>query len=157
MLAVSLLGAAVPAPALALGIARRAERQIAPRRGELAAASLDLLRGAAELSAFGAAGRALHEVAEADRGVARGEARSAYAKGCGAAVTMIAAGTAVWAAVVLGVPAVRSGALAAVTLAVVVLIPLGAHEVFSGLAPAAQEMPRLRSAARAGRRRAGPA
>ncbi len=147
VLAVSLLGAAVLAPALALGIARRAERQIAPRRGELAAASLDLLRGAAELSAFGAAGRALHEVAEADRGVARSEARSAYAKGCGAAVTVIAAGTAVWAAVVLGVPAVRSGALAAVTLAVVVLIPLAAHEVFSGLAPAAQEMPRLRSAA----------
>ena len=59
---------------------------------------------------------------------------------------MIAAGTAVWAAVVLGVPAVRSGALAAVMLAVVVLIPLAAHEVFSGLAPAAQEMPRLRMA-----------
>ena len=41
--------------------ARRAERQIAPRRGELAAASLDLLRGAGELSAFGAAGRALRD------------------------------------------------------------------------------------------------
>ena len=46
---------------------------------------------------------------------------------------------------VLGVPAVRSGALAAVMLAVV-LIPLVAHEVFSGLAPAAQKMPRLRMA-----------
>jgi len=147
VLAVSLLGAALLAPALALGMARRAERQIAPHRGELAAASLDLLRGAAELSAFGAAGRALREVGEADRRVARGEARSAYAKGCGAAVGLTAAGTAVWAALVLGVPAVRSGALSAVTLAVVVLIPLAAHEVFSGLAPAAQEMPRLRSAA----------
>ncbi|MGO9783457.1 MAG: thiol reductant ABC exporter subunit CydC [Streptosporangiaceae bacterium] len=60
---------------------------------------------------------------------------------------MLAAGTAVWGAVVLGVPAVRSGVLAGVTLAVVVLIPLAAHEVFSGLAPAAQETPRLRSAA----------
>jgi ATP-binding cassette subfamily C protein CydCD len=147
VLAVSLLGAALLAPALALGMARRAERQIAPHRGELAAASLDLLRGAGELSAFGAAGRALREVGEADRRVARGEARSAYAKGCGAAVGLIAAGTAVWGALVLGVPAVRSGALSAVTLAVVVLIPLAAHEVFSGLAPAAQEMPRLRSAA----------
>ena len=146
VLAVSLLGAAVAAPAIALGIARRAERQIAPRRGQLAAVSLDLLRGAGELSAFGATGRALLDVADADRGVARGEARSAYAKGAGAAVAMIAAGTAVWAAVVLGVPAVRSGTLAAVMLAVVVLIPLAAHEVFSGLAPAAQEMPRLRMA-----------
>ena len=146
VLAASLFGAAVLAPAFALGMARRAERQIAPHRGELAAASLDLLRGAGDLSAFGAAGRALREVDEADRRVARGEARSAYAKGCGAAVALIAAGTAIWAALVLGVPAVRSGALAAVTLAVVVLIPLAAHEVFSGLAPAAQEMPRLRSA-----------
>ncbi len=54
---------------------------------------------------------------------------------------------AVWGAVILGVPAVRSGVLAGVMLAVVVLIPLAAHEVFSGLAPAAQEVPRLRSAA----------
>ena len=146
VLAASLFGAAVLAPAFALGMARRAERQLAPHHGELAAASLDLLRGAGDLSAFGAAGRALREVAEADRRVARGEARSAYAKGCGAAVALIAAGTAIWAALVLGVPAVRSGALAAVTLAVLVLIPLAAHEVFSGLAPAAQEMPRLRSA-----------
>ena len=146
VLAASLLGAAVTAPAIALAIARRAERQIAPARGELAAASLDLLHGAGELTAFGAAGRALRQVADADRAVARGEARSACAKGSGAAVAMLAAGAAVWAAVVLGVPAVRSGALASVTLAVVVLLPLAAHEVFAGLAPAAQEMPRLRSA-----------
>jgi ATP-binding cassette, subfamily C, bacterial CydCD len=147
VLAASLLGAAGLAPMIALIIGRRAERQIAPRRGELATATLDLLRGAGELSAFGAAGRALGAVGDADRGLARGEARSAYAKGAGAAVGMLAAGAAVWGAVILGVPAVHSGVLAGVTLAVVVLIPLAAHEVFSGLAPAAQEMPRLRSAA----------
>ncbi|HEY4461876.1 MAG TPA: thiol reductant ABC exporter subunit CydC, partial [Streptosporangiaceae bacterium] len=147
VLALSLLAAAVLAPALASGIARRAERQIAPRRGELATASLDLLRGAGELAAFGATGRALRAVDDADRAVTRGEARSAYGKGTGAAVAFLAAGFAVWASLVLGVPAVRSGSLAAVALAVVVLIPLAAHEVFAGLAPAAQEIPRLRSAA----------
>jgi len=45
------------------------------------------------------------------------------------------------------VPAVRDGAMAGVLLAVLVLTPLAAHEVFGGLAPAAQEVPRLRSAA----------
>jgi ABC-type transport system involved in cytochrome bd biosynthesis fused ATPase/permease subunit len=45
------------------------------------------------------------------------------------------------------VPAVRAGALAGVLLAVVVLTPLAAHEVFAGLGPAAQEIPRLRASA----------
>jgi hypothetical protein len=60
----------------------------------------DLLSGViilvtVDLSAFGAAGRALRKLGEADRKVARGEARSAYTKGCGAAVALIAAGTAI--------------------------------------------------------------
>jgi thiol reductant ABC exporter CydC subunit len=147
ILAVSLLAAALAAPAIAAGFSRRAEREIAPRRGELAAASLDLLRGVRELAVYGGAGRALREVEHADRALARGEARSAYARGTGAAVSALAAGAAVWGAVVLGMPAVGSGALAGVALAVVVLTPLAAHEVFGGLGPAAQELPRLRSAA----------
>ena len=47
--------------------------------------------------------------------------------------------------------------MAGVTLAVLALMPLAVHEVFSGLAPAAQEIPRLRSAAGAGGRRAAAA
>ena len=147
LLAVSLLAAAVAAPALAIGISRREAREIAPRRGDLAAASLDLLQGARELAVYGGVDRALRQVEEADRAVARAEIRCAYGRGGGAAATVLAAGAAVWGAVVLGVPAVGSGALAGVTLAVVVLTPLAAHEVFGGLAPAAQQLPRLRSAA----------
>jgi ABC-type transport system involved in cytochrome bd biosynthesis fused ATPase/permease subunit len=49
--------------------------------------------------------------------------------------------------VCFAVPAVRAGALAGVLLAVVVLTPLAAHEVFAGLGPAAQEIPRLRASA----------
>ena len=52
-----------------------------------------------------------------------------------------------WACLVLGVPAVRSGALPGVALAVLVLTPLAAHEVFGALAPAAQQLPRIRGAA----------
>jgi thiol reductant ABC exporter CydC subunit len=147
ILAVSLLVAALAAPAVAMGISRREEREIAPRRGDLAAASLDLLRGARELTVYGGADRALRHAERADRVMVRSEIRCAYGRGTGAAVTALAAGTAVWGAVVLGVPAVGSWALAGAALAVVVLTPLAAHEVFGGLAPAAQQLPRLRSAA----------
>ena len=56
-------------------------------------------------------------------------------------------GAALWGCLVLGVAGVRSGTMAGVTLAVLALMPLAVHEVFTGLAPAAQEIPRLRSAA----------
>ena len=56
VLALSLVAVAVGAPLLAGGIARRAERQLAPRRGEFAAATVDLLRGAGELSVLGTSG-----------------------------------------------------------------------------------------------------
>ncbi len=147
VLAASLIVAGVAAPVTAIAIARHAERSIAPRRGELSAATVDLLRGAAELTAFGAASSALADIAGKDRKLAAGRARSGQGKGTGAAVVALAAGAAVCGSLALGVPAVRSGALAGVLLAVVVLTPLAAHEVFAGLAPAAQEVPRLRSAA----------
>jgi thiol reductant ABC exporter CydC subunit len=59
----------------------------------------------------------------------------------------LALGLAVWGSLFLGVGAARSGALPGVALAAVVLIPIAAHEVFGGLAPAAQQIPRIRSAA----------
>ena len=147
VLAVSLVAVAVAAPLLAGFASRRAERQLAPRRGELAAATVDLIRGAGELAVFGGGDVALGAVRAANADVARCEARSAYARGGSAAVTALAAGAALWGALVLGVAGVRSGAMAGVTLAVLVLIPLAVHEVFGGLAPAAQQIPRLRSAA----------
>ena len=147
ILAVTLVIAALAAPAVAIGLSRREEREVAPRRGDLAAATIELLDGAAELAAFGAADRALAAVAEKERAVADAAARSGYAKGAGAAMAALACGAAVWGAVFFGVPAVRAGTLAAVLLGVVVLTPLAAHEVFAGLAPAAVEVPRLRAAA----------
>jgi ATP-binding cassette subfamily C protein CydC len=147
ILAASLVVAALAAPAVAIAVARRAEREIVPRRGELAAATMELLAGAAELTAFGATGRALATVAEKERAVTAATGRCGYASGFGAAVGVLAAGAAVCGALLSGVPAVRSGALAGVLLATLVLTPLAAHEVFAGLAPAAQQVPRLRAAA----------
>jgi len=146
VLALSLVAAALGAPLLAGVIARRAERQLAPRRGEFAAATVDLLRGAGELSVLGTSQQALRAVTDKSQQVARVQARSAYARASGAAVSTLAAGAALWGCLVLGVAGVRAGTMAGVTLAVLALLPLAVHEVFSGLAPAAQEIPRLRSA-----------
>ncbi len=147
VLAVSLLAAAVIAPWLAGLVARQAEHRIAPFRGELTAASLDLLRGCADLVAFGAADAALDRALAADRGLRRAEGRSAAGRGIAASAAALAAGGAVWGCLLLAVPAVRSGVLPGVALAALVLTPLAAHEVFAGLAPAAQQLPRIRASA----------
>jgi thiol reductant ABC exporter CydC subunit len=147
ILAATLVVSALAAPAAAIALSRREERNLAPLRGDLAAATHALLDGAAELTAFGAAGRALAVVQDKGRQVGRATARSGYGRGAAAAVSALATGAALIGAVCFAVPAVRAGALAGVLLAVVVLAPLAAHEVFAGLGPAAQEIPRLRASA----------
>ena len=147
VLALTLVVSALAAPAAAIALSRRDERTVAPLRGELAAATLALLDGADELAAFGAADRALQAVQDKAAQVGRATARSGYGRGAAAAVSALAAGAAVLGAVCFAVPAVRAGALAGVLLAVVVLTPLAVHEVFAGLGPAAQEVPRLRASA----------
>jgi thiol reductant ABC exporter CydC subunit len=137
---------ALAAPAVAIALSRREERDLVPLRGELAAATMELLDGAAELAAFGAGDRALAAVQVKGARVGDSTIRSGYARGTGAAVSALAAGAAVCGAVFFAVPAVRGGTLAGVLLAVVVLTPLAAHEVFAGLTPAAQQVPRLHAA-----------
>ena len=64
-------------------------------------------------------GRALRDGRRATSAAGRpGQARSAYAQGGGAAVARSRPGRRCWGALVLGVPAVRAGTLAGVTLAV---------------------------------------
>jgi thiol reductant ABC exporter CydC subunit len=147
LLAVTLLAVAIAAPWLASLAARRAEAQIAPYRGELAVTCTDLLRGCGELIAFGAQEAALQQASSADKAVSRSERRAGIGRGIGAAAAALAGGAAVWGSLALGVRATGSGSLPGVALAVVVLVPLAAHEVFGGLAPAAQQIPRIRSAA----------
>jgi thiol reductant ABC exporter CydC subunit len=139
-LAATLAAAAFAAPVIAAVFTRRAERALLPCRAALAAATAEALGGAAELAVF-APDRALAEVTAADAALARCERRSAYGRGVGAAVAAGSAGAAVWLALLFG-----AHTLPALLLAVVVLMPLAAHEVFGGLAPAAQEIPRLRAA-----------
>lgn len=145
-LALTLLVTAVGAPLAASAVARRAERRIVPARGELAAAALELLQGAPEIVMNGAVERRMADVGTLDRRLRGAEAGSANGAGIGALVAGLAGGAAVWLGLVTGVVAVRDGLLGGVALAVVVLTPIAVHELAAGLAPAAQQLSRLRVA-----------
>ena len=127
-LLVTLLFAAVAVPWLIARAGRRTEQRLAPLRGRLTALTVELIQGAPDLIAFGAMRRRLSLLASLDGELANAQACSARTTGLGAGVTALAAGLAGWAALALGISAVRSGALSGVALAVVVLIPLAATE-----------------------------
>jgi thiol reductant ABC exporter CydC subunit len=146
VLAATLALVALGAPLAAAAVARRADQGIAPARGALAAAALELLRGAPELVLADASERRLDDLASLDRGLRAAETRSALGSGLGTLISGLAEGAAVFLALVTGVLALRAGHLGGVALAVVVLTPIAAHELVASLAPAAQQLPRLRSA-----------
>ncbi|WP_207947017.1 thiol reductant ABC exporter subunit CydC [Actinomadura sp. 7K507] len=143
----ALLLAGVVAPWLSAVMSRRAERQTTDLRAELTSHVVDTLQGAPELIAYGAAPAQLAEATRLDRDFTRASARSSTTAGVGAAISALAGGLAVWGSLAVGVPAVRSGMLDGVLLAVVVLLPLAAFEVVAGLPLAAQYMERVRRSA----------
>ncbi|MGC4959052.1 thiol reductant ABC exporter subunit CydC [Actinomadura citrea] len=147
VLLLTLLLAGVVAPWLSGVVSRRAERRTTDLRGELTSHVVDTLQGAPELIAYGAAPEQLAKAAQLDRDFTRATARSATTTGLGAAISALAGGLAVWGSLAVGVPAVRSGALDGVLLAVVVLLPLAAFEVVAGLPLAAQYLERVRRSA----------
>ncbi len=148
VLAIATLAGAVAAPLAAAGVARRAEASVAPARGALADAAVDLLRGAPELLAAGAAPRAVDRVLAIDGRLAAAERRVAAGAGIGGLVAGVAAGASTWLALLLGIVAVRDGSLPGVALAVVALTPIAVHEVIGPLVPAARQLPGLTAAAR---------
>jgi thiol reductant ABC exporter CydC subunit len=147
-LAAALVAGAIGAPFAAGAVGRRAEAALAPARGDLADAAVDLLAGAPELLATGSAPRALRDLAAIDGRLAAAERRAALGAGIGSFVTSLAAGVSTWLALVFGIVAVRDGSLAGVALAVVALTPLAVHEVVAPLTPAARQLPGLAAAAR---------
>jgi thiol reductant ABC exporter CydC subunit len=148
VLAISLLVTAVASPLVAGAASRRAEARVAPARGELADAALDLLRGAPEVLVSGVLPRAIAGVARVDARLADLEQRSASGTGAGGLVAGLSAGASVWAALVLGIVAVQSGSLAGVALAVVALTPITMHELVAPLATSARLLPGLAASAR---------
>jgi thiol reductant ABC exporter CydC subunit len=149
VLLLSLAFVAFVVPVVTVLIARRAERRISLARGELAAATLEILAGAPELLVAGASEARFESLAAIDTRLATAERRTSTGTGAGSFLSGVASGAAVWFGLVAGVAALRSGSLDGVWLAVVVLVPIAVHESVAPLAAASQHIPGL--AAMAGR------
>ena len=160
-LAVGLLAAGALVPWLAAARARRAGQRLAPARGEFTAGFTDLLSGAADLHAFGAADAAVRRTADTGAKLATMEHRAASGMGLGTGLSSAAAGLTVWAVLGLAVAATGTGALTRVPLAVVTLTALAAFEAVTTLPAAAIQLGQARASATrltavAGRPRPGP-
>lgn len=148
VLTLGLALAGVVVPLLTLAIARRSASSLAPARADLAAASLDLLQGSADLAVFGATERALKTAdAAADR-VARLERRSAFAASSAGALGMVVQGAATVGVAAIALDAAASGALAAVMVPVLALVALISFEPVLALVPAARQYLESRESAR---------
>ena len=148
VLLAAMVVAGVAAPVTSALASRRALAALAPRRAALSTAVVDLLEGAPDLIAVGAAERTLRSIDELDSLVTAVARRAAWSAGLGSAVGVGAAGTAVWGSAVVGASAVRSGDLRATLLAVVVLLPLAAFEALVPLPSAAVLLAHARRGAR---------
>jgi thiol reductant ABC exporter CydC subunit len=147
VLALALVVAATVVPWLTGALAQRRESRFSHVRGELSVSVVDLIEGAPELVAFGATGAQLETVRGHDAALASIATASAGTAGIGLALTTLLSGLGCWGCLMVGVPAVRSGALSGVLLAVIVLIPLAAFELVVGLPVATQALGRVRQAA----------
>jgi thiol reductant ABC exporter CydC subunit len=135
-------------PLLQSSAARRADGLLAPLRGELATATVDLLHGLPDLVAYGAVDRQLARLGDVDARLRRAEQRSSGAAGTAAAVTALATGLCVLVGLAAGAVAVRAGTLRGELLAVIVLTPLAVFEAAAGLPAAAQRFAGARAALR---------
>jgi thiol reductant ABC exporter CydC subunit len=147
ILAVAMGLAGVAAPLTAAAAGRRAEAALAPARAQLADEVVDLLRGAPDLIATGAAAARLARVDAADATLTGLARRTAWAVGLGSGLAVLASGGAVWASAVAGVTATGAGRLSGVTLAVIVMLPLAAFEALAPLPTAATLLARVRTSA----------
>ncbi|HEV7937065.1 MAG TPA: thiol reductant ABC exporter subunit CydC [Solirubrobacteraceae bacterium] len=147
ILLVALLLAGVLVPWLTGTLAARGEALQAQARGELSAAVVDLIEGAPELVAYGAASEQLQRTRAADAELTRIARAGARTAGIGQGLTTLCSGLAMWGALLVGVSAVRAGHMDGVLLAGIALIPLVAFELVSGLPAATQTLQRVRRAA----------
>ena len=132
------------APWFAARLSARADAAAVPARGALADVVHELARTAPDLVAHEADAAALARLAAADERLASIDARAAWTRGLATAVQTVAAGAAVLTALWFGADAVRAGTLDHTMLAVLALVPLALHEVFTDFTKAAQTWTRAR-------------
>ncbi|GAA2245656.1 thiol reductant ABC exporter subunit CydC [Rarobacter faecitabidus] len=148
-LAIGLAIAGILAPSLTARGARDAERDGARARADVTARALDLIEHSPQIIVAGRFGDQLAALTAADRSWQASTRRGAQSLGAGAAAGMAGLAIAVIGALLTGIPAVQSGRLSEVALAVVVLTPLAAFESTTVLPAAAIQF--YRSTVAAGR------
>ena len=147
VLLVALLVSATVVPWLTGRLAQREEARQASARGELGAAVVDLIEGAAELTVLGGTTEQVERIARADRRVRATARQGAGTAGIGLGLTTALAGLACWGALTLGVRATHGGHLDGALLAVLALVPLAAFELVAPLPAGTQALQRCRTAA----------
>ncbi|UYM04372.1 thiol reductant ABC exporter subunit CydC [Solicola gregarius] len=123
-LAVAVTIVVVGVPALVRAAGERVQSQVAPLRGDLAAAAAEAVHAAPDLVAYDATSLVRERIGEIDARLRRAERRTAWLEGLGSALVFAALGIAVAAMLWLGIPAVADGSLTPVLLAVVALAPV---------------------------------
>lgn len=146
ILLLGLLIAGVLVPWLTGRLAARGEARQAIARGRLTVSVLDLIEGAPELVANGAAPAQLARAQAADAELTAIAARGARTAGIGQGLSTLCCGLAMWGGLAVGVEAVHSGRMEGVLLAGIALIPLVSFELVSGLPGATQTLQRVRGA-----------
>ncbi len=147
LLLAGLLIAGILAPVVAYQVGARSTAHAAALRGQLTADIVSQFEGCADVVAANAAPARLQQTRDLDEQLRDLDQRSARGMGLAAAVAIFAQGVALIGILLVAIPAVRSGSLDGVTLAVVVLIPLVAFEVVAGLPAAALALVRSRTSA----------
>ncbi len=147
VLAISLLAAGVVSPWLTARATQATEVRSAAARNRMSETSLRILEDAPQLVVAGELPTQLAELAQADADLVKAADDGARPLALASAIEPLAMGIAVLAALLLGIPALTAGSLAAVELAVIVLTPLAAFEATSVLPTAAIQLLRSRQAA----------
>jgi ATP-binding cassette, subfamily C, bacterial CydC len=143
-LAAGLLLAGLAVPWLSAIAARRAGQRTIAARTRLAATTVDTLRGARELAAYGATEHALAQTFHADAELTAQARRTAVVQALGTGASTLAGGLTVWSVLLLGVAAGQPH----VPLAVLVLTALAAFEAVTALPATAAQLGQTRAAAR---------
>jgi len=125
----------------------RAQERLTPVRAELSAAMVNGFSAVADLNALGASDRALGRLATIDAELTMHGRREAFGLGLAGALMTVVQGAAVVGAICLVTPAVSSGRLDAVWLAVAALLPIAVFDVLATLPASAIAFQRVRAGA----------
>lgn len=135
-----MLLACLLAPLAGALLGARAGRREAGARGALLGELLEALQGAPELALARRAQERLERIAALDRSLHRHLRRDGIAAGAAAALLSLISGATILALVLVAVPALRSGSLAAVMLAALLFLAIGAFEAVAPLAEAGRRL-----------------